>query len=99
MRAYIDGAPRSLGAEFTSYFDAKKTAIVSIDLHRGHLDESPDCPCPAPRAREVVAPVNEFHRVTRTASIPVIHVRSVLRKGGVDDVNGLKSAWRLVFPL
>ena len=38
---------------------------------------------------------------TRRASlgVPVIHVKTVLRKGGVDDVKGIKSAWRLTFPL
>ena len=32
---------------------------------------------------------------TRRLDIPIVHVR----KGGVDDVNGLRSAWRQVFPL
>jgi nicotinamidase-related amidase len=31
--------------------------------------------------------------------VPIIHVRAVLRKGGVDDVNGLPAAWRKMFPL
>jgi nicotinamidase-related amidase len=39
------------------------------------------------------------HDRARTLGVPVIHVRTVLRKGGVDDVRGGKSAWRLVFPL
>ncbi len=99
VRAYIDGAPRNVGGDFAAFFDKEKTAVISIDLHCGHLDDSPACPCPAPRAREVVEPVNAFHRASRAAGVPVIHVRSVLRKGGVDDVNGLKAAWRLVFPL
>ena len=30
-------------------------------MHRGHLDDSPECPCPAPRAREIIEPINEFH--------------------------------------
>jgi len=28
-------------------------------MHRGHLDDSPECPCPAPRAREIIEPINE----------------------------------------
>lgn len=99
MHAYIDGKPRELGSEFAPYFDKAKLAIVSIDLHRGHLDPSPDCPCPAPRAREIVPGVDAFHAKARVLGIPVIHVKSTLRKGGVDDINGLKAAWRLVFPL
>jgi nicotinamidase-related amidase len=99
MHATIDGQPRELGAEFFPFFDRSKTAVVSIDLHRGHLEDSPDCPCPAPRARELHAPVDAFHDRVRALGIPVIHVRSILRRGGVDDVKGLKAAWRLVFPL
>lgn len=31
--------------------------------------------------------------------MPVIHVETTLRKGGVDDVRGHVAAWRKVFPL
>ena len=31
--------------------------------------------------------------------VPIIHVRSVLRRGGEDDVRGISSAWRRTFPL
>lgn len=99
MQSYVDGEPRDLGEAFAAFFDPATTAIVSIDLHRGHLDDDPACPCPAPRARAVVPAVDAFHRTARAAGIRIIHVRSKLRKGGVDDVNGLKAAWRLVFPL
>ncbi len=100
MRAYIAGAKQVLPDTFAGFFDPTKSAVVSIDLHRGHLEDSPDCPCPAPRAREIVASVDAFHDSARALRVPVIHVRSVLRRGGVDDINGTqKSAWRLVFPL
>ena len=68
-------------------------------MHQGHLADTPDCPCPAPRAREIVAPIDRFHDEARALGVPVIHVKTVLRKGGEDDVRGIKSAWRLVFPL
>ena len=32
-------------------------------------------------------------------NIPIIHIKSSLRKNGIDDINGLKAAWRTVFPL
>lgn len=99
MRSYVDGTLRDLGDAFAPFFDPTASAIVSIDLHRGHLDDDPACPCPAPRARAVVPAVDAFHRAARAAGIRIIHVRSKLRRGGVDDVNGLKAAWRLVFPL
>jgi biuret amidohydrolase len=99
MQAYIYGEKRELPGGFEEYSDLRRSAIVSIDMHQGHLADSPDCPCPAPRAREIVAPIDRFHDAARALNVPVIHVKSVLRKGGVDDVNGIKSAWRLTFPL
>lgn len=99
MDAFVYGKRRSLPAGFEEFLTAAGTAIVSIDLHQGHLADSPDCPCPAPRAREVVAGVNRFHAAARALNVPVIHVKSVLRRDGSDDVKGIKSAWRFVFPL
>jgi nicotinamidase-related amidase len=99
MRVEIYGQPRDVGAEFADHLDVSRTAILSIDMHRGHLDDSPDCPCPAPRARELVGPINAFHTAARAMGVPIIHVRSVLRRGGVDDIAGIPSAWRRTFPL
>jgi nicotinamidase-related amidase len=31
--------------------------------------------------------------------VSIVHVKSVLRPGGVDDVNGIPAAWRRTFPL
>jgi nicotinamidase-related amidase len=99
MDVFVYGERRSLPADFHEFLTVSDTAIVSIDLHQGHLADTPDCPCPAPRAREVVDGVNRFHAAARALGIPVIHVKSVVRADGSDDVNGIKSAWRYVFPL
>src|SRR5882724_5465590 len=99
MRIHVYGTPRDIEAGFDDYLDPAKTAVVSIDMHRGHLDASPDCPCPAPRARDIVAPIDTFHDRSRALGIPIIHVRSILRRGGVDDINGISAAWRRTFPL
>jgi nicotinamidase-related amidase len=99
MRIYVYGKEHDTEGRFEDYLDPAKTAIISIDLHRGHLDESPDCPCPAPRARAIVEPVDAFHDKARALGIPIIHVRSVLRKGGADDIKGIPAAWRRTFPL
>ena len=98
MRIHVYGKPREVTG-FDDYLDPATTAIVSIDMHRGHLDPSPDCPCPAPRARDIVAPIDAFHDRARGLGIPIIHVRTILRRGGVDDVNGISAAWRRTFPL
>ncbi|MGI9487498.1 MAG: cysteine hydrolase family protein [Geminicoccaceae bacterium] len=97
--AYTYGEKRPLPNGFEDYFNPGRTAIVSIDMHQGHLADTPDCPCPAPRAREIVQPIDAFHRQARALAVPIIHVRAVLRKGGVDDVKGGYAAWRRVFPL
>jgi nicotinamidase-related amidase len=99
MYAYVYGEKRELPGGFEDYFNARRSAVVSIDMHRGHLEDSPQCPCPAPRAREIVEPINRFHRECRRLGVPVIHVRTTLRRGGVDDVRGGVAAWRRVFPL
>ncbi|MGD0421681.1 MAG: isochorismatase family cysteine hydrolase [Xanthobacteraceae bacterium] len=99
MRIFVYGKPQDTGSQFEDYLDPKTTAIVSIDMHRGHLDPSPQCPCPAPRAREIVAPIDAFHDGARALGVPVIHVRSVLRRGGEDDLKGVSAAWRRTFPL
>jgi biuret amidohydrolase len=99
LQAYVYGERRALPDGFDGFVDPGRAAVVSIDMHQGHLADTPDCPCPAPRAREIVAPIDRFHAAARAAGVPVIHVRSVLRKGGVDDLKGLPAAWRKVFPL
>ncbi len=99
MKTFVYGKERELANAFADYLDPKTTAVISIDLHRGHLDPSPDCPCPAPRARELIAPVDRFHDAARALGARIVHVSSTLRAGGVDDVNGIPSAWRRTFPL
>lgn len=97
----VYGTPTEIDPDgaFAAWLDPARTAIVSIDMHEGHLSEDPECPCPAPRGREIVAPIDAFHREARERGIPVIHVRSTLRASGADDVAGTSpSAWRLTFP-
>jgi biuret amidohydrolase len=99
LHAYVYGERRPLPDGFEGFAHPARAAVVSIDMHQGHLADTPDCPCPAPRAREIVAPIDRFHANARALGVPVIHVRSVLRRGGIDDINGLPAAWRKVFPL
>ena len=101
MRAYVYGEARELPEEtFGEWVSLPDTAVISIDMHEGHLSEDPLCPCPAPRGREIIAPVNAFHRAARSLGVPVIHVRSILRRTGEDDLKGAHpAAWRTLFPL
>ena len=102
MEAYFNGIKKPLdNPTFQEYFLQKaKTAVITIDMHKGHLDvEDPECPCPSGSGREIIEPINNFTRQCRELGIPVIHVRSMLRADGSDDIKGYPSAWRLVFPM
>src|SRR2546429_7094305 len=92
MEAYFFGQRKSIPPDFAEWLDPRVTAAVSIDMHRGHLDESPDCPCPAPGGREIVEPINAFHRICRRQGVPVIHVKTVLPASGVEDTTCDRSA-------
>ena len=99
MQAYFYGVKKDLPGDFDDYFVISDTAVVEMDMCRGHLDEGSDVTCPCPRGRELIESVNQFNSEARTMGIPIIHVRVVNRKGGVDDVEGNKAAWRRVFPM
>jgi hypothetical protein len=66
VRAFVHEKERDLDArQFSDDLDPATAAVVSIDMRRGHLDDSPECRCPAPRARDVVAPIDAFHDEVR----------------------------------
>ncbi|MAM60272.1 isochorismatase family cysteine hydrolase [Maritimibacter sp. UBA3975] len=96
MKAYVNGAETDLPDDvFCEWVDRPDTAVISIDMHEGHLSEDPMCPCPAPRGRAIIEPVNVFHRAARAMGVPIIHVRSTLRPTGEDDLKGKHpAAWR-----
>lgn len=99
MKVFVRQEPQELPEGFEDFLDPHSTAVISIDMHRSHLEDSPDCPCPAPTARSSIEPTDRFHRVARSYGIPIIHVRTFLRKDGVDDLTGNRATWRRVYPL
>lgn len=44
MNIYVYGEKRKLPAGFEEFVDPAHTAVISIDMHRGHLSDSADCP-------------------------------------------------------
>lgn len=71
---------------WTKWLDPDHTAIACIDMHRSHIHESDEMPCPAPRARDRIAAHDAFHRAARAVGVPVIHVQHWQRYGGTDDI-------------
>ncbi|NJR65408.1 MAG: cysteine hydrolase, partial [Leptolyngbyaceae cyanobacterium CRU_2_3] len=86
---------------FDSWLDPTRTAILCIDMHRGHLQE--EATCPAPRAIKKIEVHNIFHRQARELNIPIIMVQHWQRHGGIDDVAARKRTrkanWRYLYEL
>lgn len=62
--------------------DPKTTAILTVDLHRGHLDpEIATLPVPPERAEEIVDAAETLVTTARDAGYPVIHVTTAYRDG------------------
>ena len=99
MKAYFDSIEKEVPEQLQQVFlNRRDTAVITIDMHDGHLSTDPDCPCPSPRGREIIEPLNHFMNEARALGLPIIHVRSTLRKGGTDE-KLFPSAWRMVFPV
>ena len=57
------------------HIDAKTTAVVAIDMHRGHLDPSvATLPLPAESCRRVIRAARELFEAVRSRGVPVVHV-------------------------
>ena len=48
--SYVHGdrMPLPDDGSFAEFTDPSISAVVSVDMHRGHLEDSPECPCPRP---------------------------------------------------
>jgi nicotinamidase-related amidase len=60
--------------------DPAKTAVVAIDMHRGHLDPAvATLPLPAERCPGVIARARALFVALRAISVPLVHVVTVYR--------------------
>lgn len=63
--------------------DPKSTAVVAIDMHRGHLDpEVATLPIPADRCPIVIAKAKDLFDRLRALDVPIIHAIVQYRDGG-----------------
>ena len=61
----------------------QSTAVVAIDMHRGHLDPAvATLPLPAERCGPVIARAAQLFRELRTIAVPIIHVVTEYRDSG-----------------
>jgi len=104
MYCYLESKDKTVLPErFDSWFAPESTAVLCIDMHRGHCGDDPDATCPAPIARERIPQHDEFHRACRALGIPVIMVQHWQRYGGIDDVASKRTpggtTWRWIWDL
>jgi nicotinamidase-related amidase len=60
--------------------DPRRTAVVAIDMHRGHLDPAvATLPLPAERCPGVIARARALFSGLRAVGVPIIHVVTVYR--------------------
>ena len=79
---------------FTFGLERPRPAVVTIDLHRGHLDPAvATLPLPADRAAAVVAANRTFLQRVRAQGVPVVHVITEYRD---DDEILSNPFWRAI---
>ena len=75
----------------------KKTAMVTIDMHRGHLDPvQATLPIPSEESKRVCHNGHGVLTFARDHGIPVIHVITVFRPSEVDKINPRIEAGRVL---
>ena len=68
--------------------DPKTTAVVAIDMHRGHLDPAvATMPLPPETCRRVIGAARELFDALRAASIPIVHMVTMYRDPGEAAAN------------
>ena len=79
----------------------RRTAIVTIDMHRGHLDPGVATMATDPQeAGRVIAAAKELLDFARGAGIPVIHVKLVYRRiAGLGSEGMTQPFWRAMHEL
>jgi len=77
--------------------EAKKTAIVTVDMHRGHLDPvEATLPVSAEESKRVCRNGHDLLTFARGQGIPVVHVIAAFREVEVDKINPRIGAARVV---
>ncbi len=88
---------------FEAWLDPDRTAIVCIDMHRGHVGPDEQLTLPAPRARAKIPAHDLFQGLAREIGVPLIQVQHWQRYGGIDDARSKTleggANWRVLYEL
>lgn len=77
--------------------DPKKTAIVTVDMHRGHLDPvEATLPVSVEESKKVCQNAHDLLTFARGQGIPVVHVIATFREAEVEKINPRIGAARFV---
>jgi nicotinamidase-related amidase len=77
--------------------DPKKTAIVTVDMHRGHLDPiEATLPVSVEESERVCQNAHDLLTFARSQGVPVVHVIATFREAEVEKINPRIGAARLV---
>lgn len=106
MYCYLENRTRKVVPEseaFERWLDPTRTAVICIDMHRGHIGPDEQLTCSAPRARARIPHHDVFHAACREIGVPVIMVQHWQRHGGADDIRAEDlhggANWRHIYPL
>lgn len=79
----------------------RETAIVTIDMHRGHLDPAVATMAARPEdAKRVIAAAEELLDFARAQGLPVVHVKLVYRRiPGLGSEGMTQPFWRAIHEL
>jgi len=92
-----DHAPAMKALNEYLRIDPRKTAVVTIDMHRGHLDPvQATLPAPPDEGRKVCLSGGDLLRFARAHGIQVVHVIAVFREAEVNKINPRIAAARIV---
>jgi len=106
MYCYLENRNRKVLPEtpaFEKWLDPAHTAVICIDMHRGHVGPDDELTLDTPRARARIPHHDAFHAACREIGIPVVMVQHWQRHGGVDDLNAVDldggANWRHLYQL
>jgi nicotinamidase-related amidase len=106
MYCYLEDRDKKVLPEseaFERWLDPARTAVICIDMHRGHIGPEEQLTCDAPRARARIPHHDVFHAACREIGVPIIMVQHWQRYGGADDIAAKDlhggANWRHIYPL